>query len=123
MKAHTLPKQPQNTKTITPPTSVNETAWVASEGKACLKTASLLSNSPIETMLFKEKHNTSSVWTHHFPRHHLMAACGISLAVAASLALLPDSVVANRAHEGLLPDIAAPQENLSAAVEIPTTEE
>jgi murein DD-endopeptidase MepM/ murein hydrolase activator NlpD len=124
MKAHTLPKQPQNTKTITPPTSVNETAWVASEGKACLKSASLLSNSPIETMLFKEKHNTSSVWTHHFPRHHLMAACGISLLIIITLAILPDSVVAYRAQEeGLLPDVVK-QTNTAPEISVtPITEE
>lgn len=50
-------------------------------------------------MLNKETHNTGNVWTHHFPRHHLLAACGISLAVTLLLATLPDSVVAYRAQE------------------------
>lgn len=59
-------------------------------------------------MLFTEKHNTGSVWTRYFPRHHLIAACGISLLIAVSLILLPDSVVAYRAHEGLLPETVAP---------------
>ncbi|MEZ5493319.1 MAG: peptidoglycan DD-metalloendopeptidase family protein [Pseudomonadales bacterium] len=69
-------------------------------------------------MLFKERHNTSSIWTHYFPRHHLLAACGISLAIATSLILLPDSVVANRAHDGLLPETVTPKENASVADEI-----
>lgn len=69
-------------------------------------------------MLFKEQHNTSSIWTHYFPRHHLLAACGISLAIATSLILLPDSVVANRAHDGLLPETVAPKENTPVADEI-----
>lgn len=55
-------------------------------------------------MLSKEHHNTGSVWTHHFPRHHLLAACGISLAVIVLLATLPDNVVAYRATETLLPE-------------------
>lgn len=50
-------------------------------------------------MLNKETHNTGNVWTHHFPRHHLLAACGISLAVTLLLAALPDNVVAYRAQE------------------------
>jgi murein DD-endopeptidase MepM/ murein hydrolase activator NlpD len=50
-------------------------------------------------MLNKETHNTGNVWTHHFPRHHLLAACGISLAATLLLAILPDSVVAYRAQE------------------------
>ncbi|MEZ5538469.1 MAG: peptidoglycan DD-metalloendopeptidase family protein [Pseudomonadales bacterium] len=69
-------------------------------------------------MLFKENHNTGSVWTRHFPRHHLIAACSISLLIATTLVILPDSVVAYRAQEeGLLPDIVAPTK---VTPEIPT---
>lgn len=50
-------------------------------------------------MLNKETHNTGNVWTHYFPRHHLLAACGISLAATLLLAVLPDSVVAYRVQE------------------------
>jgi murein DD-endopeptidase MepM/ murein hydrolase activator NlpD len=50
-------------------------------------------------MLNKETHNTGNVWTHYFPRHHLLAACGISLAATLLLAVLPDSVVAYRAQD------------------------
>jgi len=69
-------------------------------------------------MLFTEKHNTGSVWTHYFPRHHLIAACGISLLIAASLILLPDSVVAYRAHEGLLPETVAPTNTVQPTSDI-----
>jgi murein DD-endopeptidase MepM/ murein hydrolase activator NlpD len=55
-------------------------------------------------MLSKETHNTGSVWTHHFPRHHLLAACSISLLVVVLLATLPDSVIAYRGQTGLLPE-------------------
>ena len=51
------------------------------------------------TMLNKETHNTGNVWTRHFPRHHLFAACGISLAATLLLSVLPDSVVAYRTQE------------------------
>ena len=74
-------------------------------------------------MLFKEKHNTGSVWTHHFPRHHLIAACGISLLVAVSLTLLPDNVVAYRAHDGSLPETVAPAKNPQQVPEVSVTDE
>jgi murein DD-endopeptidase MepM/ murein hydrolase activator NlpD len=54
-------------------------------------------------MLEKEVHNASNVWRHHFPRHHLVAACGISLALTLLLSVLPDSVVAYRTPE-LVPE-------------------
>lgn len=61
-------------------------------------------------MLNTESHNRNNVWTHHFPRHHLLAACGISLAATLLLAILPDSVVAYRAQElePSLPVVAQP---------------
>lgn len=74
-------------------------------------------------MLFTEKHNTGSVWTRYFPRHHLIAACGISLLIAVSLILLPDSVVAYRAHEGLLPETVAPTNITQPTANIIATEE
>lgn len=74
-------------------------------------------------MLFKENHNTGSMWTHYFPRHHLIAACGISLLIAVSLILLPDSVVAYRAHEGLLPETVAPANTAQPNADIAATEE
>jgi len=71
-------------------------------------------------MLNKELHNRGNVWTHHFPRHHLLAACGISLAVTLLLALLPDSVVAYRAQEQE-PDLILPVEPAAIpAVAAPT---
>ncbi|HQQ64137.1 MAG TPA: peptidoglycan DD-metalloendopeptidase family protein [Pseudomonadales bacterium] len=47
-------------------------------------------------MLDKEIHNTGNMWRHRFPRHHLLAACGISLAATLLLSVVPDSVIANR---------------------------
>ena len=41
-------------------------------------------------------HNAGSIWKHHFPRHQLLAAFGISAAMVAALSILPDSVIANR---------------------------
>ena len=69
-------------------------------------------------MLTKETHNTGNVWTHHFPRHHLLAACGISLAATLLLAVLPDSVVAYRVQE-LEP---SPAPAVAPAIETPAAE-
>lgn len=76
----------------------------------------------------QEIHNTGNVWRHHFPRHHLLAACGISLAVTLLLSVLPDSVVAYRTPElvpaqpvnsDTAPMLAAPQTNpVLTAVEV-----
>ncbi len=74
-------------------------------------------------MLFKENHNTGSVWTHYFPRHHLVAACSISLLIIVALVILPDSVVAYRAHEGLLPEIAKPTTAETEISNTPVSEE
>ena len=59
---------------------------------------------------------------HHFPRHHLIAACGISLLVAVSLTLLPDNVVAYRAHDGSLPETVA-YKNPQQVPEVSVTDE
>ncbi|HSC75322.1 MAG TPA: peptidoglycan DD-metalloendopeptidase family protein [Pseudomonadales bacterium] len=69
-------------------------------------------------MLNKETHNTGNVWTHYFPKHHLLAACGISLAATLLLTVLPDSVVAYRAQE------LGPSSDLSStpASTVPVTE-
>lgn len=48
----------------------------------------------------------------------MIAACGISLLIAASLILLPDSVVAYRAHEGLLPETVAPTNTVQPTSDI-----
>ncbi|MBK8287961.1 MAG: peptidoglycan DD-metalloendopeptidase family protein [Cellvibrionales bacterium] len=69
-------------------------------------------------MLTKETHNTGNVWTHHFPRHHLLAACGISLAATLLLSVLPDSVVAYRVQE-LEP---SPAPAVTPAIETPAAE-
>lgn len=71
-------------------------------------------------MLNKEAHNTGNVWTHYFPRHHLLAACGISLAATLLLAVLPDSVVAYRVQE--MQPAAPAQAPASPAVEMPNKE-
>ena len=67
-------------------------------------------------MLDKEIHNTGNMWRHRFPRHHLLAACGISLAATLLLSVLPDSVVANRSAS-LTPDTLLPLPASSNIVE------
>jgi murein DD-endopeptidase MepM/ murein hydrolase activator NlpD len=56
----------------------------------------------------KEIHNTGNMWRHYFPRHHLLAACGISLALTLLLSILPDSVIANRSALLTTDSIVAP---------------
>ncbi len=72
----------------------------------------------------KEIHNTGNMWRHRFPRHHLLAACGISLAITLLLTIVPDSVIANRpaslTPDTILPDTAStalppPAEVIAAA--------
>lgn len=62
-------------------------------------------------MLDKEIHNTGNMWRHRFPRHHLLAACGISLAATLLLSVVPDSVIANRpnsiSQDTVLPPVAS----------------
>lgn len=45
-------------------------------------------------MFSKETHNNRNMWRHHFPRHHFIAACGISLALTLILTVVPEDVVA-----------------------------
>ncbi len=72
-------------------------------------------------MLEKEVHNAGNVWRHHFPRHHLVAACGISLALTLLLSVLPDSVVAYRTPELVPEELIQPA--LPAAIETTATPE
>ncbi len=46
-----------------------------------------------------ENISASSIWRHHFPRHHILAACLISLLITALLVILPDNVAANRSQK------------------------
>ena len=61
-----------------------------------------------------QTHNGGSVWRHHFPRHHLLAACGISLALVITLSILPDSVIANRSSVMVPDSIPVAPSNLAA---------
>ena len=73
-------------------------------------------------MKISQTHNTGSMWRHHFPRHQLLAACGISLSLILALSILPDSVVANRSSYLFQESDLAPPAPTLPATQISTLE-
>lgn len=73
-------------------------------------------------MFSKEAHNTGNMWRHRFPRHHLLAACGISLAATLLLSVVPDSVIANRSAT-ISTDTAIPPPAVPNTITTPVTSE
>lgn len=52
-------------------------------------------------MHIEETHNTGNMWRHYFPRHHLLAAGGLSLGLVLALAFLPENLIDNQEAAGI----------------------
>lgn len=68
-------------------------------------------------MSVKDTLKFRTMWRQHFPRHHLVAACGISLALVLTLVVVPEDVAAYKERtelSELAPDMAATTDDSSA---------